>query len=121
MQHVMSPTGVAVLLMLALVVDYLSIGPNSIRDRLAFCLALPAIRQGFNDGPIDRWTVEALSNGIEALKNVAGGSYLAAAITSVVLGAGVTILAIYTVGALLPAKASKKLGRFAAIQLPTSP
>jgi hypothetical protein len=32
----MSPTSTAVLILLALVVDYMSIGPNSVRDRLAF-------------------------------------------------------------------------------------
>src|SRR5690348_8491580 len=118
MHHFMSPTGVAVLLMLALVTDYLSVGPNSIRDRLAFLLALPAIREGFNDGPLDNWTVNALSKAIDGLKGAAHGSYIAGAVTSVVLGAGVGILAIYTLGALLPTKANKKLGRFAQITFP---
>ncbi len=121
MTHMMSPTGVAVVLLLALVVDYLSIGPNSIRDRLAFLLAVPAIREGFNDGPLDRFTVGFLSGVIDAAKHAAGASYIAGAITSVVLGAAVTCLAIYTIGALLPDKTSAKLGRFAAISFPTTP
>jgi hypothetical protein len=121
MTHAMSPTGVAVLLMLALVVDYLSLGPNSIRDRLAFFLALPAIREGFNDGPLDRFTVGALSVVIDAAKKATGGSYIAGAVTSVVLGAAVTCLFIYTIGALLPNKASAKLGRWATISFPTVP
>lgn len=121
MNHMMSPTGVAVVLMLALVVDYLSIGPNSIRDRLAFFLALPAIREGFNDGPLDRWTVGLLSSAIDAAKSAAGSSYIAGAVTSVVLGAGVTCLFIYTIGALLPVKLAAKLGRFATITFPTTP
>lgn len=121
MDHMMSPTGVAVLLMLALVVDYLSIGPNSLRDRLAFLLAVPAIREGFNGGPLDQFTVGALSAAIDVLKSAAGGSYIAGAITSVVLSAGVACLALYTIGALLPVKASAKLGRFATITFPTAP
>jgi hypothetical protein len=120
MRHVMSPTGVAVLLLLALVVDYLSVGPNSIRDRLAFLMALPAIREGFNGSPLDQWTVGALSKGIDTLKQMAAGAYIAGAITSVVLGAGIGVLAIYTVGALMPNSAAKKLGRFASIKFPTS-
>jgi hypothetical protein len=32
----MSPAAVAVLLVLALLVDYLSVGPDSLRDRAAF-------------------------------------------------------------------------------------
>lgn len=120
MHHVMSPTGVAVLLMLALVVDYLSVGPNSIRDRLAFLMALPAIREGFNGSPLDQWTVGALSSVIDKAKEMADGAYIAGAITSVTLGAAVGVLAIYTVGALMPDKFAKKFGRFAAIKFPTS-
>lgn len=120
MHHVMSPTGVAVLLLLALTVDYLSVGPNSIRDRLAFLMGLAAIREGFNGSPLDHWTVGALSNAIDALKHAANGAYIAGAVTSTVLGAGVGILAIYTVGALMPDKFSRRLGRFATIKFPTA-
>lgn len=117
----MSPTGVAVLFLLAWVVDWMSVGPNSIRDRLAFCLAVVSIREGFNGSPLDAWTVGALGGVIDKAKDMAGGAYIAGATTSVVLGAGVGCLAIYTVGALLPDKAAVKLGRFASIKLPTSP
>lgn len=120
MNHIMSPTGVAVLLLLALVVDYMSVGPNSIRDRLAFLLGLVAVREGFNGSPLDRWTVGALSNVIDTLKGMAGGAYIAGAITQVVLSAAVGILAIYTVGALMPDKLAGKLGRFATINFPDS-
>lgn len=120
MRHVMSPTGVAVLLLLALVVDYMSVGPNSIRDRLAFLMGLVAIRQGFDGSPLDRWTVGALSGAIDTLKGMAGGAYIAGAATQVVLSAAVGILAIYTVGALLPVKFAGRLGRFAGITFPDS-
>lgn len=116
----MSPTGVAVLLLLALVVDYMSVGPNSLRDRLAFFMALPAIRQGFDGSPLDQWTVSALSGVIDELLAASGGAYIAGATTSVVLGAGIGVLAIYTVGCLLPVRMSKRLGRFASLSFPTS-
>jgi hypothetical protein len=118
--HFMSPTGVAVLLLLALVTDYLSVGPNSIRDRLAFLLALPAIHEGFDGSPLDNWTVGALTRVIDTAKHMTGGAYIAGAVTSAVLGAAVGVLAIYTVGALMPDKFSARLGRFAAISFPTS-
>lgn len=118
--HPMSPTATAVLLLLAVVVDYMSVGPNSVRDRMAFLLALPAIRVGFDGSPLDAWTVGLLSGVIDGLKEAAGAAYIAGAVTSVVLGAAVGILAIYAVGALLPAKASKRLGRFATIRFPQS-
>ncbi len=120
MNHIMSPTGVAVLLLLALVVDWMSFGPNSIRDRIAFLLALPAIRQGFDGSPLDQWTVGALSSLIDGLKAATGGAYIAGAVTSVLLGAIIGILAIYTIGALLPNKMSGKLGQFATISFPAS-
>jgi hypothetical protein len=120
MHHVMSPTGVAVLLLLALVVDYMSVGPNSIRDRLAFLMGLVAVHEGFNGSPLDRWTVDALSGAIDTLKGMAGGAYIAGAVTQVVLSAGVGILAIWTVGALMPDKLSTKLGRWAGINFPDS-
>lgn len=110
----MSATAVAVLLMLALVVDYMSIGPNSVRDRIAFLIALPAIRVGFGGGPLQKWTVGQLSGLIEALKHSAGGTYVAGVTTEVVIGAFVGILAVYTVGVLLPANkwAAGKFGDF---------
>ncbi|MEK8108636.1 hypothetical protein NKG94_34370 [Micromonospora sp. M12] len=84
--HTMSPTAVAVLLLLALVVDYMSVGPNSLRDRLAFLLAVPAVREGFNDSPLDKWTVGAATGAIEKLLDTTGGAYIAGASVNAVLG-----------------------------------
>jgi hypothetical protein len=117
----MSPTGVAVLLMFALVVDWMSFGPNSVRDRIAFLLAIVGFRQGFNGSPLDKWTVGAATNLINTLKGMSGGAYITGAATQVVLSAAVGVLAIYTVGCLLPEKASKKLGAFAQLGFPNSP
>jgi hypothetical protein len=113
MQHQMSPTAVAILLMLALVIDWLSVGPNSIRDRIAFCMAVPAIAEGFNAGPLQRFTVGALAGVINQGKSAAGDAYIAGADTNKVIGAMVGILFIYTIGVLMPEKWSNKLGPFA--------
>lgn len=112
MVHYMSPTAVAVLLLLALVVDYLSFGPDSIRDRLAFFLALPAIYEGFDNSPLDRWTAGALAKLIQSGLDMTGGAYVAAASAQVVLSAAIGIYAIYTVGVLLPTALNKRLGSF---------
>ena len=120
MNHIMSPTGVAVLLMLALVIDWMSFGPNSIRDRIAFCIAIVCFRQGFNGSSLDNWTVGGADQAINTLKGMAGGAYIAGAATQVVLSASVGVLAIYTVGCLLPVKASKRLGAFAQLTFPDS-
>lgn len=121
MNHVMTPTGVAVLLMLALVIDYMSFGPNSVRDRIAFLIALVSFRQGFNGSTLDQWTVGAATDLINMLKGMTGGAYIAGAATQVVLSAAIGILAIYTVGCLLPIKANKKLGAFANLTFRDSP
>lgn len=121
MQHTMSPTAVAILMLLALVIDYMSVGPNSLRDRLAFFLALPAFREGFNGSPLDVWTVGALTTGIEHLLGATGGAYIAGASINALVGASVGLLALYTVGVLLPVKAAKRFGRFATLSWSQSP
>ncbi|GAB3817587.1 hypothetical protein GCM10027605_68530 [Micromonospora zhanjiangensis] len=120
MAHTMSPTAVAILLVLAIVVDYMSVGPNSLRDRLAFIMATPAIREGFNGSPLDRKTVEAAGGLIQHLLNSTNGAYIAGASVNAILGAIIGILWIYVIGCMLPTKASKRLGRFATLTWPQS-
>jgi hypothetical protein len=117
----MSPTATALVLLLALVVDWMSVGPNSIRDRIAFLLAVPAIREGFNGSPLDGWTVDTLRSLIQQLLDATGGAYIAGASINLLVGGAVGILWIYTVGCLLPVKASKRFGRFATLTFPQSP
>jgi len=116
----LGPNGVAALLLLALVVDWMSVGPNSLRDRLAFLLGIVAIRAGFNGSPLDHWTVGALDQLIDSAKKMTGGAYIAGASTQFLLSVLVGVLAIYTLGALLPDKMQTKLGPFAKISFPTS-
>jgi hypothetical protein len=120
-QHYMSPTAVCILLLLALVVDWMSVGPNSIRDRLAFFLSLAAVREGFNGSALDQWTVGLLGQFIQTLLDSTGRAYIAGASISGVVGVVIGILWIYTIGCLLPVKASKKLGRFATLAFQQSP
>lgn len=121
MSHAMSPTGVAVLLILALTIDWMSIGPNSVRDRLAFVLGISAVREGWNGSQLDQWTVNLFSQFIEQLKTMTGGAYIAGATTSAVLSAGIACVSIYAVGCLLPNKLSAKAGAWAGYTFPTSP
>jgi hypothetical protein len=120
MRHLMTPTATALLLILAFTVDYMSFGPDSMRDRIAFLLALPAIREGFNGSPLDEGTVGILSNCIDAVKHSLSTAYIAGAATAAILSAGVFFLAVYAVGALMPEKWTKKLGRLAKMRFPKS-
>ncbi|SCF01934.1 hypothetical protein GA0070563_104146 [Micromonospora carbonacea] len=118
--YAMSPTAVAITLLIALVIDYMSLGPNALRDRAAFMLAVPAIREGFNDSPLDQWTVETLRDFIQSLLDQTGDARIAGASINLVIGALVGILWIYAIGCMLPTKLSKRLGRFATIQFRAS-
>jgi hypothetical protein len=120
-RHNMSPTATALVLLLALVIDWMSVGPNSIRDRIAFLLAVPAIREGFNGSPLDGWTVDLLNQTVGVLLDATRGAYIAGASINLLVGGAVGILWIYTIGCLLPVKASKRLGRFATLTFPQSP
>jgi hypothetical protein len=119
-EHLLSPAGVASMLILAFVIDYLSIGPDNWRDKVAFLIALPMLRMGFDGGPLDVWTVGALSGAIDALKEAGGGSYIAGAATHFVVSALVACLAIYAAGALMPDKLAGRLGTFAKLSFPTT-
>ena len=116
----MSPTACAVLLLFALVVDWLSMGANSIRDKLAFLMGLAAINVGFDGSPLDRWTVGVLSALIDKAKEQAGDAYIAGAITAQLIGAAVLVLAVYTIGCLMPDRFAKKLGKYAAMAFPST-
>ncbi|SCL31864.1 hypothetical protein GA0070616_4346 [Micromonospora nigra] len=120
-EYLMSPTAVCIVLLLALVVDYMSIGPNSIRDRIAFLLAVSAVREGFNESPLDEWTVERLRDIIQTLLDATGGARIAGASINLLIGAMVGLLWIYVIGCMLPVKLGKRLGRFATIQFRASP
>lgn len=109
-----TPTATVVLLLLALAIDAWSIGPDSIRDRIAFVIALPAIRAGWDGTEFDRWTVMQLERFIDAAK-AQGGQTIAQASTTFVLSASIGLLFLFCLGALLPNSASSRLGSYATI------
>lgn len=111
--HLLSPTAVYIMLLMAMVIDYVSVGPNSIRDRLAFAVAVACITEGFNGSSIDKFIVGAVGGVIDETKRWSGDAYIADANTNYVIGGIVTVAWIFTIGVMLPAKAHKRLGRFA--------
>lgn len=119
--HSLSPTAVAVLLVIAFVFDYFAIGPAWLQTRLTFICAVVAVRQGFDDSPLDKWTVDKASEFIQTLLNQAKGAYLAGASATVLVGVVVGVLSIWTLGCMLPLKASKRLGRIATAQWKETP
>lgn len=122
MPHMMSPTATAALLLFAFIVDYMSVGPNSVRDRLAFLMATAAWREGFDGSPLDRTTVGLASDGIGMLLRnpVTSGSYIAGASAALLVGVLVVVAFLYALSCVLPNKWSKQLGRMATMSFPQS-
>ncbi len=120
----MSPAGIFATLMMALLVDGLSIFPQHWRDRVAFFLGLAAIREGWDGSPVDRYTFDLLAGWIDAAKATGNanlsqsatlnvGGPLAQAATAQIMGVLIAAVAIYTLGVLAPPSWSKKLGELA--------
>lgn len=119
MDRAMSPTGCVIALVLAFVIDYLSVGPDSLRDRIAFLIAVAGFRDGFNGSPLDQWTVQRAHDAIGYLLTLTDGAYIAGASINGIIGALIGCLALYLVGCLLPEKATKFAGRFAKLSFPS--
>lgn len=110
-----TPQAVFCLFVLAFLVDYWSVGTDSIRDRLAFFMSLAAIRVGFDGTPVDQYTTQLALGGLDSLKNV-GNTYLARGAADDLLSVAISLLCVFVVGVIIPSKASKKLGRFATLK-----
>lgn len=108
----LSAAGIFALMLCALLVDYASVGPEWLRDRLAFLMGLTAIRLGWDGSIFDKYTVDTITAWIDEAKRT-GNTQLAAARTEDVFKVLVGLLFLYCLGCLLPTKASAKLGRYA--------
>jgi hypothetical protein len=98
----MSPTGVAVLLLLAIAIDYVSVGPNWLRDRVAALMGQAAIYEGFNNSTVDHWTLQRITGAIQWGLDQTGDAYIAGASAAAIVGVLVGGVWIYGLGALLP-------------------
>lgn len=112
----MSPTATAVLFIIAFIIDFFAIGPAWLQTRLVFMCVVTAVRVGFDDSPLDKWTVDNAAGIIQTGLDQAKGAYVAEASAAAIVGVLVGGLALWAIGAMLPLKASKKLGRIATIQ-----
>lgn len=100
----------------AFMLDYASFGPDW-REKIALLIATPAIRAGWDGSAIDAWTVglirRILTAGLEATGPVVAVSALVdMAIIMVVCG-----VAVWSLGMLMPVKASRRFGKFATLSL----
>jgi hypothetical protein len=111
--HGLTAVTIMFLLTLAGMLDYLGIGADNWRDKLAFLIALPAIWAGWDGSALDHGLTEnirqAISAGLEATGPTLGTAEMA--------NAGVTCFVfavlLYTLGCLAPDRWKGKLGRVA--------
>lgn len=112
--HILSPAGVLAALLLALIIDVMRVGPEWLKDRIAFCVGLAAIREGFGGSILERWTVDSLVSLIDGgFKIIGSDIYVTQASASVVVQVLIGAVALYCIGVLLPTKATKWVGGFA--------
>lgn len=94
--------------------DYASIGPDW-REKLALLIATPAIRAGWDGSALDAWTVgiirKILTSGLQAT----GPVVAVAALVDAALIITVCAVAVWSLGMLMPTKASRRFGKFATL------
>ena len=114
--HAMTPTGVAVTILLAILIDAMSVGPDSIRDRIAWLFSVTAIRDGFAGSQVEAWTTGQVAAWIHTGLQKTGDAYIAAADANKIVGALIGCIAIFTAFALVPSRWSTRLGPAARIR-----
>lgn len=104
------------LLLLALTIDYMSIGPTNARDIFAFFLELPCIHYGWNGSTPDVKLTAFLNSGVGQILQSLGVNGSSADIAQMTrAGVKVVIFAVmlYVIGSIVPAKYSAKAGSWA--------
>lgn len=108
----MLPTTIFTLLLIAMMIDWMGIGPDGIRDRAAFLLGTAAIRAGWDGSPADKHTVDAIARFVDEAKGT-GNTGLAQASTGTLVGVVVGIVGVYCIGCLIPDTWATRAGRWA--------
>ncbi|GAA0739219.1 hypothetical protein Drose_04030 [Dactylosporangium roseum] len=111
---IMNASAVFMALLLALILDYSAAGSTSLRDKMILVFGTPAIYCGWNEGPLDIWIVQQISNGMDWLLAHSGALHFAGVSSVRVIGMISGCLFVYAVFALLPNKIKAVMGKRAA-------
>jgi hypothetical protein len=112
----LSPTAVASLVVAAFIIDFFAVGPAAFQTRAVFVLVATFSRQGFDDSPLDKWTVDKAAELIQSGLDQTGGAWIAGASANAIVGMLIGALAIFCLGNILPQKWSRRTGRLATLQ-----
>ena len=99
----MGAGSVFVCMLVALFVDGAKVGADGIRHRVAFILALSAIRAGWDGSALDRWTVGQLSKAITELAKT-GNAGLRLEHAPDVIGSIIGLVMLYAIGVMMPVR-----------------
>lgn len=109
----MSPAQTFLVLVIAFALDFWSIGRNSIRDRIAFFMALAAFYVGFRNSSIAKSAIDTLNNITVESSKLLGDAYIAKGMAAAGLTVITVLLFIYTLLCLAPEKWTDRLGPYA--------
>lgn len=115
--HAMPATSCVVLLIVALVVDLMSVGPGSIRDRVSFLIAVPALYAGWAGEPLAIWVNTQLAALTGMGLKASGSNYVAAASPTIIVSCLVAAAFIYAIGAVIPRRTQRWVGPIARFDL----
>lgn len=114
----MSPETVFAVLLLALLIDTLSVGPQDLQDRLASVMSLTAIHAGFDGSPPDVWLYGQVAALVEQAKLASGDAAFSQADTPMIISVIAGLIALSWIGVMLPPVGMMKKygGRYASLQ-----
>jgi hypothetical protein len=100
-------------LMVALLIDYLSVGPTEGRDRIAFLLEFPCIHYGWDGSTLDLKLTEFLHSGAQRMLINLGVRGDIAEMTNAVVKVAIFAVMLYVIGVMVPKSATRHLGGWA--------
>lgn len=98
----MTPETVFAVLLLALLVDTLKVGPQALQDRAASIMSLCAIHAGWDGSPADIWIYDKVAAMVDAAKRASGEAAFADAATPKIISILAGLIALYWIGVMLP-------------------
>jgi hypothetical protein len=110
---VMTDATIVMSLSIAFAIDYMSIGTDTVRDKLAFLLALPAIHACWSDSSLDNGVTNIMKQLMETGLKATGTQRDVAQMSNAGIKCFVFFTLIYVIGVLMPNKWSSKAGRWA--------
>jgi tetrahydromethanopterin S-methyltransferase subunit D len=110
---VLTDVAIVMLLSIAFAIDFMSIGVDTIRDKVAFLLSLPAIHACWADSSLDAGLTQGMRQLIEAGFQTTGTKRDVAQLSAAGIKCMIFFTLVYVIGVLVPNKWAAKAGKWA--------